>query len=97
MIKKCDHIQFPNSHLYSLQKCDTPLSDQKELEDGKIINSPLLIYPMGNIKDQFLHMYQRLNFKKVLDYGPIEIEVSKKIFFVIYMMAKFGIIFQIVE
>ncbi|CAG8756000.1 13241_t:CDS:2, partial [Funneliformis caledonium] len=47
VIKKCDHIQFPNNHHHSLQKCDTPLSEQKELGGNKIVNSPLLIYPMA--------------------------------------------------
>lgn len=65
-IKKCDHIQFPNNQRHSLRKCDAPLSEQKELGDGKIVNSPLLIYPMANVKDQLLHMYQRPDFEKSL-------------------------------
>jgi hypothetical protein len=65
-IKKCDHVQFPNNHRHSLQKYDTPLSEQKELGDSKIVNSSLLIYPMTNVKDQFLHMYQRPDFEKNL-------------------------------
>ena len=35
--------------------------------------------------------------RKILDYGLIEMEMSKKIFFVIYMMVKFGRIFQMVK
>ncbi|CAG8713387.1 11921_t:CDS:2, partial [Funneliformis caledonium] len=47
VIKKCDHIQFPNNHHHSLRKCDTLLSEQKELGGNKIVNSPLLIYPIA--------------------------------------------------
>src|SRR3954469_2400516 len=55
-VKKCDHIQYPNNRHLSLRKCDTPLSEQKELGADKIVNSPSLIYPMASIKDQLLHM-----------------------------------------
>jgi len=63
-IKKCDHVQFPNHH--SLRQCNAPLSEQKELDDGKVVNAPLLIYPMPSIKEQLLQMYQRPNFEKNL-------------------------------
>ncbi|CAB4396452.1 unnamed protein product [Rhizophagus irregularis] len=43
-IKKCGHVQFPNHR--SLRQCNAPLSEQKELDDGKVVNAPLLIYPM---------------------------------------------------
>ena len=64
-IKKCGHIQFPNNQ-HRFQQCDAPLSEQKVLGDGKIINSPKLLYPMANIKQQLLQMYQRPNFEKNL-------------------------------
>jgi len=54
VIKQCDHIRFPNNHHLSLQKCNAPLSEQKELGDSKVVNVPSLIYPMFNIKDQLL-------------------------------------------
>ncbi|CAB5360687.1 unnamed protein product [Rhizophagus irregularis] len=63
-IKKCGHVQFPNHH--SLRQCNAPLSEQKELDDGKVVNAPLLIYPMPSIKEQLLQMYQRPNFEKNL-------------------------------
>jgi hypothetical protein len=63
-IKNCDHVQFPNHH--SLQKCNAPLSEQNELENGKIINIPSLVYPMASIKSQLLNMYQRPGFEKNL-------------------------------
>ena len=66
VIKQCDHIRFPNNHHLSLQKCNAPLSEQKEQGDGKVVNVPSLIYPMSNIKDQLLHMYQRPDFEKTL-------------------------------
>ena len=66
VIKQCDHIRFPNNHCLSLQKCNAPLSEQKEQGDGKVVNVPSLIYPMSNIKDQLLHMYQRPDFEKTL-------------------------------
>ncbi|CAB5376243.1 unnamed protein product [Rhizophagus irregularis] len=63
-IKKCGHVQFPNHR--SLRQCNAPLSEQKELDDGKVINAPLLIYLMPSIKEQLLQMYQRPNFEKNL-------------------------------
>ncbi|GET49829.1 uncharacterized protein LOC114575495 [Rhizophagus irregularis DAOM 181602=DAOM 197198] len=63
-IKKCDHVQFPNHR--SLRQCNAPLSEQKELDDSKVVNAPLLIYPMPSIKEQLLQMYQRPNFEKNL-------------------------------
>ncbi|GBC39214.2 uncharacterized protein LOC107327733 [Rhizophagus irregularis DAOM 181602=DAOM 197198] len=63
-IKKCGHVQFPNHRL--LRQCNAPLSEQKELDDGKVVNAPLLIYPMPSIKEQLLQMYQRPNFEKNL-------------------------------
>ncbi|CAB5386734.1 unnamed protein product [Rhizophagus irregularis] len=63
-IKKCGHVQFPNHR--SLRQCNAPLSEQKELDDGKVVNAPLLIYPMPSIKEQLLQMYQRPNFEKNL-------------------------------
>ncbi|GET58122.1 hypothetical protein GLOIN_2v1776801 [Rhizophagus irregularis DAOM 181602=DAOM 197198] len=63
-IKKCGHVQFPNH--CSLRQCNAPLSKQKKLDDGKVVNAPLLIYPMPSIKEQLLQMYQRLNFEKNL-------------------------------
>ncbi|CAB4384103.1 unnamed protein product [Rhizophagus irregularis] len=50
----------------SLRQCNAPLSEQKELDDGKVVNAPLLIYPMPSIKEQLLQMYQRPNFEKNL-------------------------------
>jgi hypothetical protein len=64
VIKKCDHIQFPNHR--SLRKCNTPLSEQNELGDGRIVNIPSLVYPMVSIKGQILNMYQRSGFEKNL-------------------------------
>ncbi|CAB5330319.1 unnamed protein product [Rhizophagus irregularis] len=36
-IKKCGHVQFPNHRL--LRQCNAPLSEQKELDDGKVVNA----------------------------------------------------------
>ncbi|GBC22309.2 uncharacterized protein LOC107327733 [Rhizophagus irregularis DAOM 181602=DAOM 197198] len=63
-IKKCGHVQFPNHR--SLRQCNASLSEQKELDDGKVVNAPLLIYQMSSIKEQLLQMYQRPNFEKNL-------------------------------
>ena len=63
VIKKCDHVQFPNRR--SLRQCNAPLSEQKEL-DGKTVNNPSLIYPMPSIKEQLLQMYQRSDFERNL-------------------------------
>ncbi|GBC25642.2 uncharacterized protein LOC110231456 [Rhizophagus irregularis DAOM 181602=DAOM 197198] len=63
-IKKCGHVQFPNHR--SLRQCNAPLSEQKKLDNGKVVNAPLLIYPMPSIKEQLLQMYQRPNFEKNL-------------------------------
>ncbi|CAG8759381.1 11387_t:CDS:2, partial [Funneliformis caledonium] len=75
VIKKCDHIQFPNNHHHSLRKCDTPLSEQKELGGNKIVNSPLLIYPMAtdrNVKREILcDIYDGEIWKNFLNSGIV--------------------------
>ncbi|PKK66937.1 hypothetical protein RhiirC2_784183 [Rhizophagus irregularis] len=92
-IKKCGHVQFPNHR--SLRQCNAPLLEQKELDNGKVVNVPLLIYPMSSIKEQLLQMYQRPNFEKILNYRLIEALTTES--YVIYIMVKFERISQIVE
>ncbi|CAB5208053.1 unnamed protein product [Rhizophagus irregularis] len=92
-IKKCGHVQFPNHR--SLRQCNASLLKQKELDNGKVVNAPLLIYPMSSIKEQLLQMYQRPNFEKILNYRLIEALTTES--YVMYIMVKFERISQIVE
>src|SRR5260363_285945 len=63
-ILRCTHIEFPNHVNISRRvSCDTILSKKVRVHDG-IIRKPISIYPVINLKQQFLKLFQQSGFEK---------------------------------
>ena len=65
-IMKCRHVEYPNSTLRKGRLCETPLSTQMRLVNGKITNRPNLIYPFAPIQQQLAVLYRQPDFERSL-------------------------------
>jgi hypothetical protein len=63
-ILRCTHVEFPNHVNISRRvSCDTILSKKVRVQDG-IIRKPVSIYPVVNLKQQFLKLFQQSGFEE---------------------------------
>ena len=65
-VMKCSHVEFPNSTSRSSRRCQTPLSTQSELLQGRISIRSEKIFPFASIRNQLASMYCRPEFEKNL-------------------------------
>ncbi|CAG8740667.1 15668_t:CDS:2, partial [Funneliformis caledonium] len=71
-IKRCDHIQFPNHHHHFLRKCNASLSEQKELEGGKIARFRKKLWTNRNVQEEILYdIYNGNIWKKFSNNGEL--------------------------
>ena len=61
-VKKCDHVEFPNSSRRRMRPCNTPLSRQIDVSTVQ----PELIFPFAGIRQQLTTMYRRQGFESHL-------------------------------
>ena len=65
---KYSNIKFPNLTIRKRKLCNTDLSIQSKLLNGKIVNQPNMIFLFSLIRKQLANFYNYLGFENNLQY-----------------------------